>query len=258
MCSCVAHQAEFRDITGDVGLEKLGGKKAVWADLNNDSWPDLVSGGRIWKNVAGKMFMDVTGASGIIPLDGTCTVADFNGDGVKDIYFIHKGGRLFLGKGDFKFVPGKAFPNPAGNVQAACAADLNNDGYVDIYLANYEIWKTQTGFRDLILKNDRGSLVKQWEASDEKLMRGRGATSCDFNNDGRMDIYVSNYRLMPNFLWINEGDWKKSDRAREYGCAGTERRNLVFKNCVNIPYGGCGHTIGSFWADFNNDTYFDL
>ncbi|MDD5596597.1 MAG: CRTAC1 family protein [Victivallaceae bacterium] len=258
MCSCVARQVEFRDVTQEVGLAKLGNRKAAWADLNNDGWPDLISDGKIWRNFNGGNFIDVTAASGIAPVTGACVVADFNGDGRKDIYFVAKGGTLYLGNGDFKFIKGRAAKNAAPVSRGACAADLDNDGYVDIYVANYEIWKQQLGFADIILRNDKGSLVRQWEAPDEKILRGRGVTACDFNNDGRMDIYVSNYRLMPNFLWVNAGGWKIEDKAREYGCAGTERRDIVFKNCKKIPYGCSGHTIGSLWADFNNDTYFDL
>jgi hypothetical protein len=251
-------QIRLEDVTQETGLSKLGNKKAAWADLNNDGWVDLTSNGRIWKNINGKKFVDVTSDSGIKPIKGACVIADFNGDGIKDIYFIKKGGKLYLGKGDFKFRKGESFKNEAGAVQGVCATDFNNDGYVDIYLANYEIWKQQKGFHDLMLRNNKGSMEKQWKAPDEKLMRGRGATSCDFNNDGFMDIYVSNYRLMPNFLWVNNGNWKKQDLAREYGCAGTERKNVVFKNSLGIPYKSSGHTIGSLWADFNNDTYFDL
>lgn len=258
VCSCATPQVKFKDVTKDVGLQKLGNQKASWADLNNDGWVDLVSQGRIWKNIKGERFVDVSKGSGINPVRGACVIADFNGDGQKDIYFASSGGLLYFGDGNFKFKKGKAFKNKAGATRAASAVDFDNDGYVDIYVANYEIWNKGLGFRDIILRNDKGSLVKQWEAPDKKLMRGRGVTSCDFNNDGLMDIYVSNYRLMPNFLWVNKGNWKKSDKAREYGCAGGERKNVVFKNSLKIPYRSSGHTIGSLWADFNNDTYFDL
>jgi enediyne biosynthesis protein E4 len=248
---------KFEDITEQVGLANLGAKQASWADLDNDGWVDLVSKGQIWKNINGQKFINVSGNSGIPAGYGSCVIADFNGDGINDIYFIHRGGNLYHGKGDCTFTQGISFKNKV-SVQAASAVDFNNDGYVDIYRANYEIWKKQLGFRDVILRNDNGSLVKQWEASDEKLMRGRGATSCDFNNDGLMDIYVSNYRLMPNFLWINKGNWQMADLAREYGCAGGERKKTVFKNSIGVRYGSSGHTIGSLWADFDNDTYFDL
>ncbi len=253
----VLSQIKFADVTEAMGLAKVGNKKAAWADLNDDGWVDLVTNGRIWKNLKGKKFVDVTPESGIESLRGPAIVADFDGNGIKDIYFLGKGGRLYLGQGDFKFKPGKVYKNTAA-VQAACAVDLDNDGWVDVYVANYEIWKKQIGFRDIILRNKKGALVKQWEAPDEKLMRGRGATACDFNNDGLMDVYVSNYRLMPNFLWVNRGHWVIEDLAREYGCAGTERKKTVFKNSLKIPYGSSGHTIGSLWADFDNDTYFDL
>lgn len=258
MCSCAAHRIGFEDVTVKSGLHKIGSKAAAWADLNNDGWPDIVSNGRIWKNVDGERFVDVTSDSGISRIGDGCVVADFNGDGKKDIYFFARGGNLYLGQGNFKFTKGKAFKNPASATRGACAADLNNDGWVDIYVANYETWKPQLGFPDIILRNNKGSLVRQWEAPDKKLMRGRGVSGCDFNNDGLIDIYVSNYRLMPNFLWVNQGGWKMTDMAREYGCAGTEHRNIVFKNCRNIPYCSSGHTIGSLWADFDNDTYFDL
>ena len=248
----------FKNVTKQYGLEKVGNQKATWADLNNDSYPDLITDGKIWRNLAGKKFINVTSKSGIKPpRRGSSVAADFNGDGIIDLYFTNKGGMLCLGQGNFKFTKGKTYSHKSVT-QGACAADLNNDGYVDLYIANFEIWKKQIGFRDLILRNDKGKLVKQWEAPDEKLMRGRGATSCDFNNDGWMDIYVSNYRLMPNFLWVNKGNWKLVDEARQLGCSGTERKRVVFRNSLKIKYYSSGHTIGSLWADFDNDTYFDL
>ena len=40
------------------------------------------------------------------------------------------------------------------------------------------------------------------------LQPGRGVTAADFDNDNDVDIYVSNYRLQPNFLWKNDGKGK--------------------------------------------------
>ena len=54
MCSCVARQIEFDDVTLQSGLGKLGNKGASWADLNDDGWTDIVSNGKIWKNLDGK------------------------------------------------------------------------------------------------------------------------------------------------------------------------------------------------------------
>ena len=177
--NAVEKSAVFKNVTEQYGLGKVGNQKATWADLNNDSYPDLITNGKIWRNQAGKKFINVTSSSGVKPPRGGSSVAaDFNGDGIIDLYFTNRGGMLFLGKGNFKFIKGKTYTHKSVT-QGACAADLNNDGYVDVYIANYEIWKKQIGFRDLILRNNKGELVKQWEAPDEKLMRGRGATSCD-------------------------------------------------------------------------------
>jgi hypothetical protein len=75
---------------------------------------------------------------------------------------------------------------------------------------------------------------------------GRGVNWGDFNDDGRPDIYVSNYRLDPNFLYRNNGDGTFTDVAADQGVQGEQHS------------GSYGHTIGSDWGDFNNDGYLDL
>ena len=246
---------KFADVTAATGINP-GGRCAAWGDLNNDGWTDLIADGRIYRNEEGKKFVDITTKT-TAEYRGPCLIADFNGDGINDIYFSDNGGALFLGKGDFTFSRGKAASNPRPAFGLA-AADFDNDGWVDIYIANYENWEKQLDYPDVILRNNHGELIEQWVAPDEKLMRGRGATCCDFNNDQLIDIYVSNYRLMPNFLWVNYGKWNLIDEARAFGCAGSERKDVVFQNGKGLSYGSSGHTIGSVWADFDNDSYFDL
>ena len=264
----VAQQAEtdledqlvkFEDVTEQTGL-KSKGRCAAWVDLDNDGWVDLIADGRIWRNHNGKYFADVTGASAIADHAlSPCIAADFNGDGRIDLYFVKGPGALYLNQGSFRFIPGRAAANPCPQYpMAAAAADLDGDGYPDIYAANYEDWNEQLNFPDVILRNNHGALELQWVAPPDMTMAGRGATCCDFNNDGKMDVYVSNYRLMPNFLLVNYGDWKLLNKAVEYGCAGSERKEVIIKNKQGLAYGSSGHTIGSVWADFDNDTYFDL
>jgi len=75
---------------------------------------------------------------------------------------------------------------------------------------------------------------------------GRGVTACDFDNDHDLDVFVSNYRLERNLLWINDGTGQFTDGVMEYEAHGDG--NL----------GAWGHTIGSAFADLDNDGNFDL
>ena len=247
----------FTDVTEELSFQP-GTGRASWGDLDNDGWPDVVVGGRVWKNLDGRSFQCFTISAGMEAYTGPSVIADFNGDGHLDIYMIDRGGSLWLGHGDGSFSLGQAELNPAAAIQAAAAVDFDNDGWLDLYVANYEIWDKNTDYPDIMLRNQLGRLALQWTAPPEKQMRGRGVCCCDFNADGKMDIYVSNYRLMPNFLWLNQGNWSLLDKARKYNCAGSERKTAKFKNGSGIEYFSSGHSIGSLWADFNNDGFFDL
>ena len=48
-------------------------------------------------------------------------------------------------------------------------------------------------------------------------------TACDFDQDGDLDVYVSNYRLQPNLLWLNDGTGKLQDVAGAYNAVATPR-----------------------------------
>nr|NIP36259.1 VCBS repeat-containing protein [Thermoplasmata archaeon]NIS12722.1 VCBS repeat-containing protein [Thermoplasmata archaeon]NIS20639.1 VCBS repeat-containing protein [Thermoplasmata archaeon]NIT78024.1 VCBS repeat-containing protein [Thermoplasmata archaeon]NIU50315.1 VCBS repeat-containing protein [Thermoplasmata archaeon] len=74
---------------------------------------------------------------------------------------------------------------------------------------------------------------------------------CDFDNDGDVDIHVSNYRIRPNFLWQNDGTGHFTNVASQKGVTGDP---LYYQGYG--PY--YGHTIGSSWADWNNDGHMDI
>ncbi|HMC64958.1 MAG TPA: CRTAC1 family protein, partial [Gemmataceae bacterium] len=192
---------------------------------------------------------------------GTAVVADIDNDGLPDIYFCGGTGRLYhnLGKMRFEDWTKKVPPNKHQRSLAAAFGDLDGDGHVDLYVTNYEDWKDNTyPYPDLLFRNRGGDkgFAPWWEAKGDQVMPGRGVTFLDVDGDGRPEIYVSNYRLAPNFLWFYDPKTVLKDRAMELGAAGTPGPEVQYGNGTKIRC--CGHTIGSCVADFDNDTHLDI
>jgi enediyne biosynthesis protein E4 len=248
----------FRDASKEYG--PIGGGPPALTDLDGDGYPDLICDGKIYKNDQGRRFLDVTKGANIAG-SGTACVADVDNDGLPDIYFCGGTGSLYHNLGQMRFEDWtkKVPPNKHQRSQAAGFGDLDGDGHVDLYVTNYEDWKDNTyPYPDLLFHNlggDKG-FEAWWEAKDEQVLPGRGVTFFDADGDGRPEIYVSNYRLAPNFLWFYDPKTVLKDRGMELGAAGTPGPTARYGNGTEVRC--CGHTIGSCVADFDNDTHLDI
>ena len=227
----------FSDATAGLGLEISSGA-ACWFDLDNDGWVDLCAGG-VWKNNGGTSFTKFAGAD----VPGACVAADFDNDGFIDL-FSWSALRLFRNNGGEKFTEAKLPELPECVSRGACWGDFNGDGFVDLFVGGYEDWGKGITYPFLILVNQGGKAFRVGRA--ESKNRARGVTACDFDQDGDLDIYVSNYRLQPNLLWLNDGKGKFKEVAQDYGAVASSK-----------GFGG-GHSIGSAWGDFDNDGLLDL
>jgi len=226
----------FTDQTTSLGLE-LGGSAACWADLNNDGWPDLCCGGTVWKNEEGQKFSRL--ANGL----GELIAADFDNDGFVDL-FSWSNLKLYKNIGGKEFIPFDLPELPDTVSLGACWGDFNRDGYVDLYVGGYEDWGNGITYPDLFLMNEKGTAFRL--AREDTQYRARGVTACDYDLDGDPDIYVSNYRLQPNLLWVNDGLGNFENKAPVVNAIATSDK-----------FGG-GHSIGAAWGDFNNDGLMDL
>lgn len=257
----------FINVSEEVGLAGVRGSRFSWADYDNDGDVDLlINGKRLFRNNGPPAwdFTEVTDEAGLYGSVNSGAWADYDNDGWLDFYATAGVGRqdiLWRNKGDGTF---ENVTVQAGNVydnlnsQASGWGDYDGDGFVDLYVANYEVELSQ-GHMDILWHNNGDGTFTNVTASAgiDDYARfpfpypGRGVAWGDYDNDGDADIYVSNYRLEPNYLWENNGDGTFTERAFDRGVAGIERW-----------YGGdgpyYGHTIGSAWGDIDNDGDLDL
>lgn len=225
----------FRDRTTDLKLS-VPNAAACWVDLNNDGWSDVCASGTVWKNVDGQSFAKVADV-------GSSVAADFDNDGLVDL-FSWSQLQLFRNEGDFRFQPFALPELPKTVSRGACWGDLNSDGFVDLVIGGYEDWNAGITWPYIVLLNQNGTA---FTAADSKsVYRTRGVTGCDFDRDGDVDVYLSNYRLQPNQLLICDGKGGLADAAGPRGVIATS------------PGFGGGHSIGSAWGDFDNDGLIDL
>jgi hypothetical protein len=241
----------FEDVTSSVGLSGLPNfYGAAWGDFNNDGWTDLFSGA-IRQNNSG-IFSSLVVPCLNVAVDWGGPWGDYDNDGFLDLFALglkYPGPvqemKLLRNNAGTSFIDDsiKLPALPLTQVDAATWVDVNNDGYIDLYLGGGEVGGYQP---DVILLNTAGTMFTVAWTSPPPHRPARGVVACDFDEDNDMDIYVSNYRLEPNFLWINNGSGSFTEQAATYGVAG------------DGDQGAWGHTIGSNWVDMNSDGRFDL
>ena len=219
----------------------LGGGQAAWTDFDNDGWVDVVAGGTLYQNNNGT-FTSFGGGFG----EGIW--GDYDNDGFDD--FFSYGGGLLHNNGGTGFT-NESFKLPSLTgpqiTRGASWGDFNADGFLDLYIGNYETWPTAYYADNLILNNGGQSFTLTWTQGLDAVVTGgrprpaRGVSTIDFDEDGDLDVYVSNYRLEPNALWQNDGQGNITDVASSKGVEA-----------------GYGHTIGSAIGDFDNDGHLDV
>jgi len=243
----------FSDVTSKVGMENVGAGRVAWGDYNNDGFQDiLLNGMRLFRNMKGVQFVEVTQAAFPDTIRGNGGLwGDFDNDGDLDIITKDPEFIWLNNNGTFYKVDSTNSIRDNGvSTEGVGIGDVDKDGFLDIYFANYE--KNYVNEEDQLFRGIGGGefldITERAEMlpKDGKNRAGRGVNMCDFDLDGDLDIFISNYRLTDNFLWQNDGTGHFKNNAFKLGVAGDE------------VDGWWGHTIGSEWADIDNDGDFDL
>ena len=255
----------FTDVTGEAGLSDIKAIRVAWGDYNSDGYEDiLLNGSILLRNNGNGTFANLTGEAGLIATPGSNggVWGDIDNDGYLDFYTFASGpgtlDRFWANNGDgtFRDITTTAVKDPDPYpTEAAAWGDYDHDGFIDIYVANYEKPLLTTVDRarclpDRLLRNNGNRTFTDVSATAGTVslenMCGRGINWGDYDHDGDLDIYVANYRLDPNFLWRNNGDGTFINAAAETGVEGSEQEGYY------------GHSIGAEWGDYDGDGDLDL
>lgn len=144
---------------------------------------------------------------------GGVAVGDINNDGLIDVYFTAnmRPNRLFLNKGNFQFEDISESAGISGTRSwstGVSMADINGDGFIDIYISNSGDVEGDNKQNELFINN--GDLTFT-ESAEQFGLADRGfstqASFFDYDRDGDLDLYLLNnsYRAIGSFnLQINE------------------------------------------------------
>ena len=266
----------FTDVTDAVGVGDTGyGLGCCVGDYDNDGFDDLYvtnfGGNVLYRNNGDGTFTDVTGRTGVggNALSSGCAFADYDRDSFLDLYVVNyvkfqledspkcsrQGIQTYCAPEAFEAAPDVLYHNngdgtfsqaaliPGGKGLGVVWGDLDNDGDLDIFVAN----DTTPNF--LLQNNGDGAFVDialfaGVALSEEgRAYSGMGANAGDFNNDGFLDLVVTNFQDQTSSLYQNTG--------RGFYTEVSFPKGIGQKS---LPY----LAWGVDFVDFNNDGWLDL
>jgi hypothetical protein len=233
------------DVDGDGDMDAFVGNGHDQADLvwlNQDRLADFRSYlPIILHDFPVVSYTEVAPAAGMDDPGGGAGMAwgDYNNDGYLDLFIVNRDDRpwpdvLFMNNGDGTFTDVTAGAGIGSDGHhGATWGDYDNDGDLDLYVVDI--------FSQNFLYRNNGDGTFDDVTSDAGVGNagdGRLGAWIDYDNDGHLDLYVTNYGT--NVLYKNNGDGTFRDVAEEAGVAYS------------------GPCAGQAWGDFDNDGHADL
>jgi hypothetical protein len=272
----------FTDVTEEARLRvQTYGMGVAAADVDNDGWVDLYlsrfGADVLLRNTGKGTFADATATAGLSDAGWTVPASffDFDRDGWLDLYVgsylrygvesdIHcfgpTGARDYCSPQNYSPLPGRLFRNRRdgtfadltvasglardyGPALGSVAADLDDDGWPDLYVANdgapNQLWLNR---RDGTFRN-AALLAGVAVNGDGRAEGSMGADAGDFDGDGDDDLLIANLAGEGSTLYANDGRGVFQDVAAATGL-----------RSASLPFTG----FGAAWIDYDNDGWLDI
>ncbi len=212
----------FRDATGQAGL--IGSRwtsSCLIADLNRDRWPEIYE----------VNYLQDDGR-----LDRICPDANGHPRICAPVLFDAEQDSLYLNQGDgtFRECGESAGIHVAGGKGLGIvAADFHGTGSISLFVANDVV-------ENFFFRNEVKSSSDRFVLTEEALVRGvafaddgqaqacMGVAADDFDLDGRLDLFVTNFYDESNCLYMQQPDGSFADRSRSANLRTASFRNLGF------------------------------
>ena len=274
---------QFEDVTDRSGIQHRDyGMGACAGDYDNDGWVDLYVTNRganvLYRNTGQGVFVDVTAAAhvGSTSWGASCAFGDLDRDGDLDLFVTNYVQidathspycgdaklriRFYCHPLNFEPLPNVVYRNDGngvftdvtakygiadrrGNSLGVVIADYDEDGWPDVFVANDSVpnflFRNSGGtrFEDVALRS--GMAV----ATDGKARAGMGIDTGDYDEDGHLDLVVTNLDFETHSLFRGLADHLFFDASSESGVG-----------FATLPFVG----FGAVFLDYDNDGHLDI